>query len=117
MPAGARRSPIAAILGGELWAIHILEVTIAKEADMQGSNEPVVGPSTRAPGPDHSPERGRRFAKSARIRIVRDQLKVAEAQSETGDGRFEFFCDEPPALGGEDRFPQPLTYIAAGVGF
>jgi hypothetical protein len=48
---------------------------------------------------------------------VKDQLKVAEAQSETSEARFEFFCDEPPSLGGEDRYPQPLTYIAAAVGF
>ncbi len=26
------------------------------------------------------------------------------------------FVDEPPALGGEDRYPQPLTYVAGGVG-
>ena len=81
------------------------------------SNRPVVGPSTPAPSPAHSPERGNRFAKSAHIRIVKDQLKVAEAQSETSEARFEFFCDEPPSLGGEDRYPQPLTYIAAAVGF
>ena len=81
------------------------------------SNRPVVGPSTRAPSPAHSPERGNRFAKTAHIRIVKDQLKVAEAQSETSEARFEFFCDEPPSLGGEDRYPQPLTYIAAAVGF
>ena len=80
--------------------------------------EPVLGRSTRAPSPAHSPERGNRFEKSAHIRIVKDQLKVAEAQSEEGsEARFEFYCDEPPSLGGEDRYPQPLTYIAAGVGF
>ena len=27
-----------------------------------------------------------------------------------------FYVDEPPALGGEDRYPQPLTYVAGGVG-
>ena len=80
------------------------------------SHEPAVGPSTPAPSPEHSPESGRRFAKSAHIRIVKNQLKVAEAPS-SSNGRFEFFCDEPPALGGEDKFPQPLTYIAAAVGF
>jgi hypothetical protein len=82
------------------------------------SKEPVVGPSTPAPSPDRSPERGRRFAKSAHIRIVKDQLKVAHAPSDMpAKEPFEFYCDEPPALGGEDRFPQPLSYIAAGVGF
>jgi hypothetical protein len=86
-------------------------------AKTNAAREPVVGPSTRAPSPEHSPESGRRFAKSAHIRIVKDQLKVADAPASDSDRRFEFFCDEPPALGGDDLFPQPLTYIAAAVGF
>jgi hypothetical protein len=85
---------------------------------MPSQDEPVVGPTTRAPSADRSPEKGPSFAKTARIRIIRGQLKVAEAQAETGENRrFEFYCDEPPYLGGDDLFPQPLTYIAAGVGF
>ncbi|MGH2828075.1 MAG: hypothetical protein ACRDKF_14025 [Actinomycetota bacterium] len=49
---------------------------------------------------------------------MKDQLKVAEADVDEGNGRtFEFYCDEPPSLGGQNKFPQPLTYIAAGVGF
>ena len=86
---------------------------------MSSSSEgPVVGPSSRSPSPEHSPERGRRFAKRAHIRIVKDQLKVAQVPSDVPDNDpFEFYCDEPPSLGGEDRFPQPLSYIAAAVGF
>lgn len=30
---------------------------------------------------------------------------------------FEVFCDEPERMGGEDKFPPPLTYIAMGIGF
>jgi len=30
---------------------------------------------------------------------------------------FEILCDEPPRLGGEDEYPQPLTYLVAGVAF
>lgn len=81
-------------------------------------DRPVVDASTPPPSPDHAPERGRRFAKSAHIRIVAGQLKVARAEAEENPaGSFEFYCDEPSALGGEDRYPPPLTYIAAGVGF
>ncbi len=32
-------------------------------------------------------------------------------------GKFVFYADEPPTLGGEDNHPQPLRYIAAGFGF
>ena len=27
-----------------------------------------------------------------------------------------FYVDEPPILGGEGKHPQPLTYIAGGIG-
>ena len=39
------------------------------------------------------------------------QLKVARVR------HFEFYCDEPPMLGGDDAYPQPLAYLAAAVGF
>ena len=39
------------------------------------------------------------------------QLKIGRFR------HFEVFSDEPPRIGGEDRYPQPLTYIAMGVGF
>ena len=57
------------------------------------------------------PARTLRVTMGADIDIVDGQLKVAHSRG------FEFFCDEPPQIGGEDRYPQPLTYVAAGVGF
>lgn len=39
------------------------------------------------------------------------QLKVGRHR------HFEVYCDEPPRIGGEDSHPQPLCYIAMGVGF
>ena len=39
------------------------------------------------------------------------QLKVGKS------GNFEIFCDEPPRLGGDGEYPQPLNYFALGVGF
>ncbi len=50
---------------------------------------------------------------------------VYRAEAETVDGQLkvgrqrhhEFYCDEPPAIGGHDRYPQPLAYLAAGIGF
>ena len=41
-----------------------------------------------------------------------------EGQLKLGKHRhFEVFCDEPPRIGGADSYPQPLCYIAMGVGF
>jgi len=57
------------------------------------------------------PARTLRVTMGADIDIIDGQLKVAHSRG------FEFFCDEPPRIGGEDRYPQPLTYVAAGVGF
>ena len=55
--------------------------------------------------------RGRFFTMGARINGLEKQRKVARYR------QFEFYCDEPPILGGEDAYPQPLTYLVAGVGF
>lgn len=83
-----------------------------------GEDRPVIGPDTPVPGPSESPEdrAGRLSTKRARIRILGDQLKVAETESRTGK-TFRFYCDEPPMIGGNDEYPQPLHYLTAAVGF
>ena len=85
-------------------------------AEEKGTSGPVIGPDTPAPVPEVGPEAGNGFAKGAHIRIIRDQLKVAGVTSDTGRP-FEIYCDEPPAIGGQDEHPQPLHYLAAAVGF
>lgn len=56
--------------------------------------------------------RGKLFTMTADVETVGDrQQKVARFRD------FEIHCDEPHWLGGDDLHPQPLTYIAAGVGF
>ncbi len=47
----------------------------------------------------------------AETESMEGQLKVGRKE------KFEVFCDEPPRIGGQDRYPQPLTYICMGVGF
>lgn len=70
-----------------------------------------VQDSTKLPDIPES-SRGRPFTMSARtIWFGEKQLKAARFR------HFEWFCDEPPEIGGEDRYPQPLTYLAASVGF
>ena len=32
-------------------------------------------------------------------------------------GKFEVFSDEAARIGGTDRYPSPMTYMAMGVGF
>ncbi|MCC7486429.1 MAG: hypothetical protein IT529_15760 [Burkholderiales bacterium] len=39
------------------------------------------------------------------------QLKVGRA------GKFEVYCDEPARIGGTDRYPSPMSYLAMSIGF
>jgi hypothetical protein len=32
-------------------------------------------------------------------------------------GKFEIFSDEAPRLGGTDKYPSPMSYMAMGTGF
>lgn len=52
------------------------------------------------------------------LRTMSIDIESAGKQKKVGRFRhFEILCDEPPRLGGEDEYPQPLTYLVAGVGF
>lgn len=55
--------------------------------------------------------RGKVITMSAEATSLEKQRKVARFRD------FEIYCDEPHWLGGEDQHPQPLTYLASGVGF
>ena len=62
--------------------------------------------------PDIPPERrGAKRTHAVQVESLGKQLKVAHIR------QFEVYCDEPPTLGGEDQYPQPLAYLAAAVGF
>jgi len=32
-------------------------------------------------------------------------------------GKFEVYCDEPARIGGTDKYPSPMTYLAMAIGF
>ena len=32
-------------------------------------------------------------------------------------GKFEVFCDEAARIGGTDKYPSPMSYLAMAVGF
>jgi hypothetical protein len=39
------------------------------------------------------------------------QLKVGRS------GKFNVYCDEPARIGGTDRYPSPMAYLAMSIGF
>ena len=85
---------------------------------------PVIDEKTKAPSAAALPPDGRYISMGADVRIVRDHVKVAtggqssEQGGNVGEGpAFTIYSDEPPFLGGGGSHPQPLLYIAAGIGF
>jgi len=52
------------------------------------------------------------------LRTMSIEVESLGKQKKVGRFRhFEILCDEPPRLGGDDEYPQPLTYLVAGVAF
>jgi hypothetical protein len=46
------------------------------------------------------------------------EVMAGELQLKRGrSGKFEVFCDEPARIGGTDRYPSPMTYLAMAIGF
>jgi hypothetical protein len=46
------------------------------------------------------------------------EVMAGEMQLKRGkSGKFEVFCDEPARIGGTDRYPSPMTYLAMSIGF
>jgi len=49
---------------------------------------------------------------------VHTEVVAGELQLKRGtSGKFEVVCDEPARIGGTDRYPSPMTYLAMAIGF
>lgn len=49
---------------------------------------------------------------------VYTEVVAAEVQLKRGTfGKFKVFSDEAARIGGSDKYPSPMTYMAMGVGF
>jgi hypothetical protein len=46
------------------------------------------------------------------------EVVAGELQLKRGTaGKFEVLCDEPARIGGTDRYPSPMSYLAMAIGF
>jgi hypothetical protein len=46
------------------------------------------------------------------------EVLAGEAQLKRGvSGKFEVLCDEPVRIGGTDKHPSPMAYLAMAIGF
>ncbi len=49
---------------------------------------------------------------------VMTETMPGEMQLKRGkSGQFEIFCDEPKRIGGSDKHPSPMAYLAMSIGF
>lgn len=49
---------------------------------------------------------------------VMTEVVTGELQLKLGTaGKFEVMCDEPARIGGSDRYPSPMAYLAMSIGF
>ncbi len=49
---------------------------------------------------------------------VMTETMPGEMQLKRGkSGQFEIFCDEPKRIGGSDKYPSPMAYLAMSIGF
>ena len=49
---------------------------------------------------------------------VHTEVMAGEMQLKRGtSGQFEVFCDEPARIGGTEKYPSPMTYLAMAIGF
>ena len=49
---------------------------------------------------------------------VMTEVVTGEMQLKRGKaGKFEIFCDEPARIGGTDKYPTPMSYLAMSIGF
>ena len=49
---------------------------------------------------------------------VTTETVAGELQLKLGrSGKFEVYCDEPARIGGTDRYPSPMAYLAMSIGF
>ena len=49
---------------------------------------------------------------------VLTETLAGELQLKRGtSGQFEVYCDEQARIGGTDRYPSPMTYLAMAIGF
>ena len=53
------------------------------------------------------------------MHMVADTESIeGEAHLKLGKSRgFEIYSDEPPHIGGTNKFPPPMSYLAMGIGF
>ena len=59
------------------------------------------------------PAQGITNENEALTEVVEGELQLKRGTA----GKFEVLCDEPARIGGTDRYPSPMSYLAMAIGF
>ena len=59
------------------------------------------------------PAQGITNENEALTEVVEGELQLKRGTA----GKFEVLCDEPVRIGGMDRYPSPMSYLAMAIGF
>lgn len=82
------------------------------EKPLDGMNSPSGIGQRLIDQPEHPPQ-GVAYASEVNTEMVKGsgQLKRGRIR------HFEVFCDEAARIGGDDKYPSPMNYVAMGTGF
>ena len=78
-----------------------------------GSEDLSDKPGERVIDKPELPQQGITNENEAVTEVIAGELQLKRGKS----GKFEVFCDEPARIGGTDRYPSPMTYLAMAIGF
>jgi hypothetical protein len=78
-----------------------------------GNEDLSATPGQRVIDKPELPAQGITNENEAVTETVAGELQLKRGRS----GKFEVLCDEPARIGGSDRYPSPMTYLAMAIGF
>jgi len=59
------------------------------------------------------PEGGITNENDVHTEVVSGEMQLKRGRA----GKFEVMCDEPVRIGGTDKYPSPMAYLAMSIGF
>lgn len=78
-----------------------------------GNEELSATPGERVIDKPELPQSGITNENDVLTEVVAGELQLKRGTS----GKFEVCCDEPARIGGTDRYPSPMAYLAMAIGF
>ena len=82
------------------------------EGPIDGSNTSSV-PGERVIDKPELPPQGLYTDSTVHTEVVEGTVQLKRGVA----GKFEVFCDEGERIGGTDKYPTPMAYMAMGTGF